>query len=117
MVEKLVTEYFDDLDGQLLDADYLHTLTWSWLGVNYQFDTSTANLAKIDNGQVSVATLLTASTRITDVHLSSSANAAIRSWAREHGHPIGNRGRISAEIVSAYNCDVDQVASIPAPHT
>lgn len=113
MVEKLITEYFDDLDGQLLDFDDLHTLTWSWLGVDYQFDTSTANLAKIDNGHVSVATLLTASTRMTDVHLSAPANAAIRSWAREHGHPIGHRGRISAEIVSAYNRDIDQLAPRP----
>jgi hypothetical protein len=31
----------------------------------------------------------------------------IRSWARDHGHDVSNRGRIPASIVDAYNASRD----------
>lgn len=37
---------------------------------------------------------------------------AIRSWARQNGYPIGDRGRIPAEIVEAYE---KNAGSGPAP--
>jgi hypothetical protein len=63
MAEKTVFQYFDDLDGAALDVEDLQTVEWSWRGVAYHFDTSTAHLDDIEAGQVSVATLLAKSFR------------------------------------------------------
>ena len=64
MAKRIVFQYFDDLDGEALNIEDLQTVEWSWAGVDYHFDTSTANLDKIEAGHVSVATLLTKSERI-----------------------------------------------------
>jgi hypothetical protein len=120
MAKKTVVEYVDDLDGKPVDIDELHTIEWSWLGVDYVIDTSTTNLEKMEAGKVSLATLLTKSTRVGGRRRSTALKhhsiardgrsvsgtgerAAIRKWAREQGYDIGERGRISEEIVSAYH--------------
>lgn len=64
MAPRYAIEYIDDLDDTPLDLDEVHTVRWSWLGVDYHLDTSTANLEKIEAGQVSLATVLAKSTRI-----------------------------------------------------
>jgi hypothetical protein len=120
MAKKTVIEYVDDLDGKPVDVDDLHTIEWSWLGVDYVIDTSTTNLEKIEAGKVSLATLLAKSTRVGGRRRSTALKhhsiarevrgapgagerAAIRTWAREQGYDVGDRGRISEEIVSAYH--------------
>lgn len=35
MAKKTVVEYYDDLTGARVDIDNLHTIEWSWLGVDY----------------------------------------------------------------------------------
>lgn len=35
-------------------------------------------------------------------HATRAGRAAIRAWAREHGYPVGDRARISAEVLAAY---------------
>lgn len=120
MAKKTVVEYVDDLNGKPVELDELHTIEWSWLGVDYVIDTSTSNLEKIEAGKVSVATLLSKSTRVggrrrttalkhhsiarggTSVS-HASERAGIRVWAREQGYDIGDRGRIPEGITTAHH--------------
>lgn len=110
--------FVDDLDGREIDLDDVHTVLWSWLGVEYQLDISSANLDKVENGRVTVAKLLEASTRIggrkqstaprvTAKKSSGSSKSAastsdIREWAIEEGYEVGPRGRLPKEIVEAF---------------
>lgn len=109
--------FVDDLDGREIELDDVHTVLWSWLGVEYQLDISSANLDKVENGRVTVAKLLEASTRIggrkqstaprvtTKKPSSPKATAStsdIREWAIEEGYEVGPRGRLPKEIVEAY---------------
>jgi len=32
----------------------------------------------------------------------SGSSADIRAWARQHGHPVGDTGRISGQVIAAY---------------
>lgn len=43
---------------------------------------------------------------------------AIRSWARDHGYEVSNRGRIPASVVDAYNAsrDTDETNTSRTPH-
>ena len=113
--------FVDDLDGREIDLDDVHTVMWSWLGVEYQLDISSANLDRVENGRVTVAKLLEASTRVGGrkqstaprVSKRSAGNATsskggaastsdIREWAIEEGYEVGPRGRLPKEIVDAY---------------
>ncbi len=111
--------FVDDLDGREIDLDDVHTVLWSWLGVEYQLDISSTNLDKVENGRVTVAKLLEASTRIggrkhstaprvtTRKSSGSSAKSSastsdIREWALEEGYEGGPRGRLPQDVVDAY---------------
>ena len=118
MAKKTVVEYVDDLDGRPVHIDQLHTIEWSWLGVDYVIDTSATNLEKIENGKIPVSTLLTKSARVGGRRRSTAPKhhstgrerpavgaderTSIRQWAREQGYDIGDRGRISQQIIAAY---------------
>ena len=115
MAKKTVVEFIDDLDGKPIEIDDLNTIEWSWRGVDYVLDTSTPNLEKIEEGKVPFTTVLSKSTRVSGRRRSASGarratgasgdageRAAIRTWARDLGYDVGDRGRISSEIVAAY---------------
>ncbi|WP_207843930.1 histone-like nucleoid-structuring protein Lsr2 [Williamsia soli] len=110
-------EFTDDIDGKALDIDDLNRVSWSWLGVDYEFETSTANLDRIEHGRVPLATLLatsrrvggrkhrpshttTAPTRIAVV--AGTDSTTIRQWARDNGYELGDRGRIPTHILTAF---------------
>ncbi|AZG48044.1 histone-like nucleoid-structuring protein Lsr2 [Gordonia insulae] len=104
-------EITDDIDGKPLDVDDLNVVDWSWRGVDYQFDTSTANLQRIESGRVPVSTLLTRSRRkggrrqATTRRARSTAGVdtkQVREWARENGHDVSDRGRLPDHVVDAY---------------
>lgn len=100
--------------------DDINTVSWSWLGVDYEFDTSTTNLDRIETGRVPISTLLAKSRRVggrkrSPGHKKTGSSAAaasdstaaadpttIRAWAREHGYELSNRGRIPTDIIEAY---------------
>ncbi|OBA30880.1 histone-like nucleoid-structuring protein Lsr2 [Gordonia sp. 852002-51296_SCH5728562-b] len=110
--------FVDDLDGREIDLDDVHSVLWSWLGVEYQLDISSANLDKVENGRVTVAKLLEASTRVggrkqstaprvttkkpPSPTKSAASTSDIREWAIEEGYEVGPRGRLPKEIVEAY---------------
>lgn len=112
-------EFTDDIDGKALDIDDLNIVGWTWLGVDYEFDTSTTNLDRIESGRIPLSTLLARSRRVggrkrtpgrkvpasIPTALTAVPNAAtktIRSWAKQNGYELADRGRIPAEIVEAF---------------
>ncbi|WP_281275980.1 histone-like nucleoid-structuring protein Lsr2 [Gordonia oryzae] len=122
VAKRQVVSFIDDLDGRELDIDDAHTISWSWSGVEYQIDVSSANLDKIENGRVPVARLLEVSTRVggrkqsTAPKVSTPAASAesssssarpstkvIREWAQEAGYEVPLRGRLPKEILDAYD--------------
>lgn len=110
-------EFTDDIDGKALDIDDLNVVGWTWLGVDYEFDTSTTNLDRIESGRVPLSTLVARSRRVggrkrtpgRKVPASVPApetpaadSKTIRSWAQRNGYQLADRGRIPAEIVEAF---------------
>jgi hypothetical protein len=120
MTEKTSFYYVDDLDGARLDIDDHRHVTWSWAGVNYEFDTSATNREEIERGHVTVATLLAASVRkvgggrsarriVPEVagHTVSTLGQVrigeVRAWALANRHyGVGKRGRLSSTVIAAY---------------
>lgn len=111
------TSLIDDLDGNTLDIDDAHTVTWAWRGVTYETDVSTDNLQKIESGKVPLAKLLTVSTRTggrqqpsaprlavapPTKSTSNSEAAKVREWASRNGYDVAPKGRIAREVVDAY---------------
>lgn len=123
MARKEILSFVDDLDGTELDVEDVHTIDWSWLGVDYRLDVSSENLDKIENGKVPLARLLAVSTRVggrrqstapkattggsqrsTQSRARSSTDAAaVREWAASNGYDIAPRGRIPGAVLEAYD--------------
>ena len=92
----------DDLDG----GDATETLLFGLDGVGYEIDLSDKNAAKLRDSMAKYV----ASARRTSPRARRSARrsspgpttAQVREWARANGYVVSDRGRISAEIRTAY---------------
>ena len=51
MAQTVNTIYVDDLDDSELGPDHATTVTWSWRGIHYEFDTSAPRLAGLEDGE------------------------------------------------------------------
>lgn len=110
--------FIDDLDGTNLTPDQVRTVVWTWCGVEYVLDVSGENLGRIEGGEVPLATVLKASARIRGrrrAGVSGSQSkvrirvprqrhdvARIRQWAAANGYDVSPRGRLSNQIIEAY---------------
>jgi hypothetical protein len=110
MAQKVQVILVDDVDG----GDASETVTFGLDGVTYEIDLNDGNASKLRESlstwvgharRVGGRTSSSAGTR----RRASSSNgsgggdtASIRAWARENGHDVSERGRISAEVMSAY---------------
>lgn len=109
----------DDLDGN--DDDSVTTISYTLGGVDYQIDLSAGNAEELRglleelDGVHGKLGRFTAASRTPDRTPARAAgrtrtrpvaetddNAAVREWARDNGYTVSDRGRISAEIVAAY---------------
>ncbi len=96
----------DDLDGSSADE----TVTFGLDGATYEIDLSAKNAAKLrDAFAPYVGVARRAQTRQTRRQGRSSRQGAggtkasdIREWARANGYQVSERGRVSAEVRSAY---------------
>ncbi|MFD6399017.1 Lsr2 family protein [Nocardia sp. NPDC060249] len=112
MARKVIVSLIDDFDGTS-EAD--ETVTFAIDGVAYEIDLSDTNAtklrdtfdqwlpyarrigrAKTSTGRLAAKTSASAPIRRNDL-------TAIRAWAAAEGHPVSTRGRISAEIIAAYD--------------
>lgn len=95
----------DDIDGSG-DAE---PISFGFDGVAYEIDLSSANRAKLEKA---FAPFIDAGRRVRNSARSRTGGragstaadrAAVRTWAREKGLQVSERGRISAEILRQYD--------------
>ncbi len=95
----------DDLDGSSADE----TVTFGLDGTTYEIDLSTKNAEKLRESlaaYVGVARRANRgrSTRRSTRSRSGGTSASdVREWARANGFAVSDRGRVSAEVRSAYD--------------
>jgi hypothetical protein len=110
MAQKVQVILVDDLDG----GDAEETVSFALDGVSYEIDLNAANAARLRD---ELATWVGHSRRVggrstgarrqgsrgrAAASGSGTDTAAVREWARQQGHQVSERGRISAEIMDAY---------------
>lgn len=110
MVQKHIVQLEDDIDGGVA----AETVTFALDGVNYEIDLSAKNAAKLrDTLAVYVAhgrrVARAGGVRAGAVRRAGGAaradreqTQAIREWARKNGFKIGEKGRIPAHILEAF---------------
>ena len=107
MAQRVQVLLVDDIDGT--DAD--ESVTFGLDGVTYEIDLTTANAERLrdalapfvaharrSGGRKQGSTSRPSRSRGKD----SRDLAAIREWARANGHQVSDRGRISSEVMAAY---------------
>ncbi|GAB3596005.1 Lsr2 family protein [Angustibacter peucedani] len=110
MAQKVQVVLIDDLDG----GDAAETVTFGLDGVSYEIDLNDKNAAKLRDAlavwvgnarKVTGRSARSGSARTTAARRSASGEdvAAIREWAKSHGHQVSERGRISAAVREAYD--------------
>jgi hypothetical protein len=112
MAQKVDVRFVDDLDG----SEASGTVTFALDGRAYEIDLSDDNAARLRDSLASfvAAARRTGGRRARGQRSSTSeapaaparpsreATAAIRTWARENGHEVSERGRIPKAVVEAY---------------
>src|SRR4029453_4060340 len=115
MAQQVNVKFVDDLDG----SDAAATVSFGLDGTVYEIDLSDDNAAKlrdslavfVDAARTSGRSATTGSRRAKKMTGSSGRRpqpldreqtAAIRAWARQNGHQVSDRGRISKTVFSAF---------------
>ncbi|MEV4147200.1 Lsr2 family protein [Amycolatopsis sp. NPDC049691] len=119
MAQKVLVEILDDIDG----STAAQTVQFGLDGVTYEIDLSDDNAAalrdelaryiaagrRIGGRKVRVATGQSTTTSTTDRE----RNQQIRAWANANGYEVSERGRLSSEVIAAY--EQAQVAEAETP--
>lgn len=109
MAQRVNVVLVDDLDG----SDATETVSFGLDGAQYEIDLSAANADKlrealalyIGHGRRAGGRKRTGAKPAAGGRAASSGGpsaAEIRAWARENGHDVPERGRVSAEVREAY---------------
>ena len=107
MVQKVITERFDDLDG----SPAVETVRFGYAGREYEIDLNEEHASQLDEA---LAPYIEHARRADGVKPRRGRRAeeerrspeelrAIRQWAREQGLQVSDRGRIAADIVAKYD--------------
>ena len=106
MAQKHIVRLIDDLTGD----DAAETVSFALDGSRYEIDLSADNAAKLrDTLSVYIASARRSARPAgrDGAHRGTRADreqtAAIRQWARENGHQIGDKGRLPSSVVEAYH--------------
>jgi hypothetical protein len=111
MAQKVQVLLVDDIDGGTADE----TVSFSIDGVSYEIDLTSEHAnelreslatwvghARKTGGRASSSAGRGRGTRRASGGTSSNDAGAIRDWAKANGHPVSERGRISADVKAAY---------------
>ena len=107
MAKTTVTSVTDDIDG----SANAETLTFGYSGAAYEIDLSKKNAAALDK---LLKPYIDAARKVSGHNKRSAAKrtirrsakldlGAVRAWATENGFTVAERGRISADVIEAYN--------------
>jgi DNA-nicking Smr family endonuclease len=119
MAQKVLVEILDDIDG----SAGAQTIQFGLDGVSYEIDLADDNAAalrdelarfigaarRVGGRKVRIATGQSTAPNASDRQ----RNQQIRAWANANGYEVSERGRLSSEVVSAY--EQAQVAAPEAP--
>ncbi|SFW88599.1 Lsr2 protein [Amycolatopsis australiensis] len=119
MARKVLVEILDDIDG----STAAQTVQSGLDGVTYEIDLSDQNATALRNElaryvaagrriggrKVRVASGQSTTTTTSDRR----RNQRIRAWANANGHEVSERGRLSAEVITAH--EQAQIAETEAP--
>lgn len=126
MAKSVTTRIIDDLDGKSTAS----TVRFSFDGVQHEIDLSADNLAKFTKvvaPYVAAARKVTAtkaapggrarrrSAALNGSRPSSADTGNIREWANSHGFSVSARGRIAAEVISAFQASQSPASPESAP--
>jgi hypothetical protein len=107
MAQRTQVLLIDDIDGTTAEE----TVTFGLDGAAYEIDLSSSNAGNL---RKSLADYVANARRASGSRLrrrgaaraasagSGLDTAAVRSWARENGYTVNDRGRIAAEVLDAY---------------
>ncbi len=107
MAQQTITRLIDDLDG----GEAKETVSFSLDGVAYEIDVNERNATRLRN---SFAPFVGSARKMSGrgggrtrgrggARAGRSGNTAeIRSWAKQNGHQVNERGRIPATVMEAY---------------
>jgi Lsr2 len=104
MAQKVQVVLVDDVDGGTADE----TVTFSLDGVSYEIDLTKKNAARLRD---ELAPWVGAARKVSGARGRRTSgrrsgrggdSAAIRSWAKDQGIAVSERGRISAELLAKY---------------
>lgn len=108
MARTTVVQLVDDLDGSEIDDG--ETVTFSHQGVAYEIDLGSANAQRLHDALAPyIAAGRQVGTRRTSTVTSGPSAGdreqlqAIRTWGRENGFTVNDRGRVSKELHEAYH--------------
>ena len=111
MAQKHIVQLIDDLDG----GTATETVSFALDGARFEIDLSAKNAAKLRD---SLASYVAAARRAPGrgpsrggagarrgrpARSDREQTQAIREWARKNGHKVGDKGRIPATVLEAYN--------------
>jgi hypothetical protein len=99
MARKTIEILIDDYTGEEIAPDDHRRVKLAYKGRDHQLDLSTESAAALDAALAPFIGKSAAAPK----RASKGDKAAIRAWARRQGHTLGDRGRIPAEIESAYD--------------
>ena len=101
MAQKVHIVLVDDLDG----SDAEETVTFGLDGATYEIDLNSTNAAKLRDAvtpYVGHARRVGGRRGARKAASNGPSAAEIRAWARSNGYDVPDRGRVSAEVRSAY---------------
>lgn len=109
VAQTIVVQYVDDVDGSV--GEDVSTVRFGLDGVQYEIDLCATNAERMraSLGEFVAAARRTGGRRtrsaapLRSVGRSRAETAAIRTWAREGGYEVSDRGRISAAVLDAYD--------------
>ena len=107
MVQKMITELFDDLDG----SPAVETVRFGYAGREYEIDLNEEHASQLDEALASYIEHARRADggkprrgRQTEGERRSPEELrVIRQWAREQGLQVSDRGRIAADIIAKYD--------------
>lgn len=111
MAQKVQVILVDDVDGGEADE----TVTFSLDGVNYEIDLSEGNAESLRDslgewigharrvgGRASGRSRSGGRAKAAAASASKTDLSLVRSWARDNGYQVSDRGRVSSEVLAAY---------------